>query len=185
MPSTRNVQIDFDIAALFEALDSQRRSRALSWQGVARELWDQSAALNARRNDHPIKASTLTGMLKLKDTTCQHALFMLRWLGRTPESFMPGSTADAQTADAQRTALPAVGPDQRLRWNLKKLSDALDSQRRERGFTWAQLAQELRCTPSQISGVKRARFAIGMRLAMRIVTWLDRPARDFIYAARW
>jgi hypothetical protein len=58
MPSTRNVQIDFDVAALFDALDSQRRNRALSWQGVAQELWDQSAALNARRNDHPISAST-------------------------------------------------------------------------------------------------------------------------------
>ncbi len=180
MPWIRNVQIDFDIAALFDALDSQRLSRALSWQGVAQELWNQSAALNAQRNDHPISASTLTGMAKRKDTTCQHALFMLRWLGRTPESFMPGSMADAN-----RTALPFVGPDQRLRWDLPKLYEALDSKRRERSFTSPQLAHELRCTPSQLCGIKRARFAIGMRLAMRIVTWLDRPARDFIYAANW
>ena len=34
--------------------------------------------------------------------------FMLRWLGRTPESFMPGSTADAK-----RTALTFAGADQR------------------------------------------------------------------------
>ena len=180
MPSTRNVQIDFDIAALFDVLDSQRRSRALTWQGVARELWDQSAALNARRDDHPISASTLTGMAKRGDTTCQHALFMLRWLGRAPESFMPGSMADANT-----TALPIAGPDQRLRWDLQKLYDALDSQRRERSFTWPQLAHELRCAPGQLSGIRRARFAIGMRLAMRIVTWLDRPARDFVHAAKW
>jgi len=180
MQSKQNVQMEFDIAALFEALDSQRRNRALSWQGVAQELWHQSAALNARRNDHPISASTLTGMAKRRDTTCQHALFMLRWLGRTPDSFMPGSTADAQ-----RTALPFVGPDQRLRWDLQKLYAALDSQRRERSFTWPQLAHELQCRPSQLSGIKRARFAIGMRLAMRIVTWLDRPARDFVHAANW
>jgi hypothetical protein len=180
MPSRRNVQIDLDIAALFDAVDSQRRNRALSWQGVAQELWDQSAALNKRRNDHPISASTLTGMAKRGDTTCQHALFMLRWLGRTPESFMPGSTVDAQ-----RTALPFVGPDQRLRWDLQKLYEALDAQRRERSFTWPQLAHELQCSSSQLSGIKRARFAIGMRLAMRIVTWLDRPARDFVHAANW
>jgi uncharacterized protein YfiM (DUF2279 family) len=142
------VQIDFDIAALFHALDSQRRSRALSWQAVAQELWDQSAALNARRDDHPISSSTLTGMVKRRDTTCQHALFMLRW-------------------------------------DLQKLYDALDSQRRERGFTWPQLAHELQCSPSQLSGIKRKRFAIGMRLAMRIVTWLGRPARDFVHAANW
>ena len=180
MPSTPNVRIDFDIAALFDALDSERRNRALSWQGVAQELWDQSAALNARRDDHPISASTLTGMAKRRDTTCQHALFMLRWLGRAPESFMPGSTADAQ-----RTALRFAGPDQRLRWDLQKLYDALDSQRRERSFTWPQLAHELQCRPSQLSGIKRARFAIGMRLAMRIVAWLGRPARDFVHAANW
>ena len=180
MPSKQNVRIDFDIAELFEALDSQRRNRALSWQDVAQELWDQSAALNKRRNDHPISASTLTGMAKRRDTTCQHALFMVRWLGRTPESFMPGSTVDAQ-----RTALPFVGPDQRLRWDLQKLYEALDSLRRERSFTWLQLAYELQCSPSQLSGIKRARFAIGMKLAMRIVTWLDRPARDFVHAANW
>jgi hypothetical protein len=172
--------MDFDIAALFDALDSQRRNRGMGWQGVAKEQWDQSATLNARRDDHPISASTLTGMAKRRDTSCQHALFMLRWLGRTPESFMPGSTADAK-----RTALPIVGPDQRLRWDLQELYDALDSQRRERSFTWPHLAQELQCSPSQLSGIKRARFAIGMRLAMRIVTWLDRPARDFVHAANW
>ena len=180
MPPTRNVQVDFDIAALFGALDAQRRNRALSWQSVAQELWDQSAALNAQRDDHPISASTLTGMTKRRDTSCQHALFMLRWLGRTPESFMLGSTADAI-----RTALPFVGPDRRLRWDLQKLYDALDSERRERNVTWPQLAHELLCTPSQLSGIKRARFAIGMRLAMRIVAWLDRPARDFVHAANW
>jgi hypothetical protein len=52
-------------------------------------------------------------------------------------------------------------------------------------MTWAQLAQELRCTPSQLTGIRTARFAIGMRLAMRIVAWLGRPARDFIYVAGW
>ena len=180
MPLTRNVQVDFDIAALFDALDTQRGNRALSWQGVAQELWDQSAALNAQRDDHPISASTLTGMAKRGDTSCQHALFMLRWLGRAPESFILGSTADAGG-----TALPFVGPDQRIRWDLQNLYAALDSQRRERGFTWRQLARELVCTPSQLSGIKRVRFAISMKLAMRIVKWLDRPARDFIHAANW
>lgn len=27
--------------------------------------------------------------------------------------------------------------------------------------------------------------ATGMDVAMRIVQWLDRPAADFVYAARW
>jgi hypothetical protein len=30
-------------------------------------------------------------MAERRNTSCQHALFMLRWLGRTPESFLPGA----------------------------------------------------------------------------------------------
>jgi hypothetical protein len=170
----------FDIAALFSALDTQRLDQALSWPGVAKEIWNQSATLNAHRNDHPISATTLTGMPKRMDTSCQHALFMLRWLGRTPESFIPGSPLDAKSS-----ALPQVGSDRRLRWDLQKLYNSLDAQRRERDLSWPQVARELRCTPNQLSGIKRARFAISMRLAMRIATWLDCPARDFVYAANW
>jgi hypothetical protein len=175
-----NAQLDFDVAALFKALDTQRRDRRLSWQGVARGLWNLSATLNARRNDHPISASTLTGMAKRNDTSCQHALFMLRWLDRTPESFVPNSNYDER-----RAALPHAGPDRRLRWDLQKLYNALDAQRRDRALLWSQLTDELRCTPSQLSGIKRARFATSMRLAMRIVGWLDRPASDFVVAAQW
>jgi hypothetical protein len=143
MTTRRNSQTDFNVGALFSALDAQRRDRRLNWQGVARELWDLSATLSARRNDHPISASTLTGMAKRKDTSCQHALFMLRWLDRTPESFVPGSTGDAR-----KNVFPRAGPDQRLRWDLQRLFDSLDTHRRERTLTWPQLARELRCTPS-------------------------------------
>ena len=53
-------------------------------------------------------------------------------------------------------------------------------------MTWAeQLAHELRCTPSQLTGLRTAKFATSMTLAMRITQWLDRPAADFIYSARW
>lgn len=180
MPPQQTRQIDFDVAALFDSLDAQRRDRKLSWQGVAGELWEQSATLNAQRNDHPISASTLTGIAKRGDATCQHALFILRWLGRTPESFVPGLPADAE-----RTALPLAGPGRRHRWDLQKLYDALEEQRCDQRLSWPQLARELQCSPNQLSGLKRVRFAIGMKLAMRIVLWLDRPARDFIYAAKW
>ncbi len=147
MSAQQNWQIDFSVADLFDALDAQRRERKLSWQGVAKGLWEQSATLNAQRNDHPISASTLTGMAKRGDATCQHALFILRWLDRTPESCVPGLQADAK-----RTALPVAGPDRRPRWDIQKLYDALDWQCHERGLTWPQLARELRCTPSQLTG---------------------------------
>ncbi|HKW10330.1 MAG TPA: hypothetical protein VJO33_08115, partial [Gemmatimonadaceae bacterium] len=135
--------------------------------------------LNRRRNDHPISRATLTGIAKRGDTTCQHALFILRWLGRDAESFMSVAASNGNTA------LPSVGPDRRLRWNLAALYDALDARRRERELTWRALARELRCTDHQLTGIKTARYAIGMTLAMRIVQWLERPAADFIYAAKW
>lgn len=83
---------------------------------MANELWNLSSELNRRRNDHPISASTLRGMSRRPATSCQHALFMLRWLERTPESFLVG-----QPARPAGAALPAAGPDRRLRWNLARL----------------------------------------------------------------
>ena len=37
----------------------------------------------------------------------------------------------------------------------------------------------------QLTGLKTARYATGMVLAMRITQWVGRPAADFIYMARW
>jgi hypothetical protein len=78
----------FDNAALYAALDEKRTALGLSWQRVADQMWEQSAALNGRRSDHPISPSTLTNVTRSPRTSCQHALFMLRWLGRAPESFL-------------------------------------------------------------------------------------------------
>ncbi len=147
-----------------------------------------SSELAKRRGeDHPIAASTLTNVAKRGDTSCQHALFMLRWLGCPPEDFVVGA------APATRAPLPVAGPDRRLRWHLHAtprrdvpgLYEALDQRRRECDTTWPALARELQCGSSQLTGLRRARFAVGMTLAMAITQWLARPAADFVYAARW
>ena len=171
--------LDFDAGALYEALDTERRARGLSWQAVADGLWELSSELNRRRRDHPISPSTLTGMRRRRATSCQHALFMLRWLDRTPESFLTGATPPAGRP------LPTAGPDRRLRWDLSSLYDAMNGERQRRGLGWGELAAVLGCTPSQLRGLRTARFATGMGVAMRIVQWLERPAADFVYAARW
>src|SRR4051812_28733044 len=92
----------FDVLAMYAAMDARRIERGLSWTGVARALWDQSTVLNQQRRDHPISPATLTGIAKRGDCTCQHALFILRWLGRPPESFLivPATGSDV--------ALPAA-----------------------------------------------------------------------------
>src|SRR5581483_11007430 len=133
-----------------------------------------------RRHDHPISPSTLTNMDKRREISCQHALFVLRWLERTPESFLDGGPPDRP-----EHALPATGPDRRLRWSLGGLYAAMDTERRSVQLPWNQLARILRCTPNQLTGIRTARFATGMSVAMNIVQWLDRPAADFVYAAEW
>jgi len=170
---------EFSVEDLYQALEQQRRARNLGWRQVADQIWDLSKVLNDRRHDHPISPSTLSRMGAWPETSCQHALFMLRWLERTPESFLHDATT------APNSTLPNVGPDRRLRWNLGTLYEAMNAQRRERGLTWKELAEILRCTPSQLTGLRTAKFATGMKLAMRITQWLGRPASDFIYAARW
>ena len=119
----------FDTQALYLAIDAKRTELGLSWTGVAKQIWALSSDLNDRRKDHPISPSTLSNLAKGPGTTCQHALFVLRWLGRTPESFLSG-----WSGDDSRFALPRVGPDRRLRWSLKLLYAAMDEQRRERGL---------------------------------------------------
>jgi hypothetical protein len=171
---------DFDAIAMYEAMDRQRIQRGLSWRQVLDQIWEQSADLNGRRVDHPISPATVTGIAKRGDTTCQHALFFLRWLGRTPESFL-----SSPPADAEHGALPAAGPDKRLRWNLPALYDALNDRRLERQLTWRDLARQLRCSDNQLTGIRTVRYAIGMRLAMRIVVWLEQPAAAFIFPAEW
>jgi hypothetical protein len=81
--------------------------------------------------------------------------------------------------------LPRAASDRRLRWDLKRLYQAMDDKRRVEGLTWPALAALLGCQPSQLTGLRTARFATGMGLAMRIVQWLGGTAADFVYAATW
>lgn len=171
----------FDSAALYSALDSRRQEMGLSWRQVADQLWQLSSELNDRRRDHPISPSTLRNMATKPRTSCQHALFMLRWLDRTPESFLAGMV----DGDDPRFSLPLAGPDRRLRWSLKLLWASMDERRRSEGLTWGQLADLLGCSPNQLTGLRTARFATGMDLAMRVVQWIDRPAAAFVYPAKW
>lgn len=142
-------------------------------------MWAQSAELNEHDGAHPIVASTLRAVETRRTTTCQHALFMLRWLGRSPESFIPA------VEDHPRFTLPAATSAQRLRWNLSALSTALDQRRRANELTWKELSSLLSLNPSQLTGLRRVKYAIDMVVAMRIVSWLNVPAADFVYAARW
>jgi hypothetical protein len=169
----------FDCGALFDALDAQRLQRDLGWYDVAGVLWEQSAELNAVRDDHPLCGGAIQRMPRRGATSCQYALFMLRWLDQTPEDFLRGAVVDVGDA-----SLPVAGPGSRLRFDLNQLYVALDMQRREDELTWVELARELDCTPARLTNLRAARLA-DMDLTMRITQWLGRPAAAFIHAAQW
>lgn len=169
----------FDFAAFVAAFDAERRERGLGWYEFADELWEQSSQLNAERMDHPLCGGAVSRLGVRGATSCQYALFMLRWLGRAPEEFLTG-----QVTAVGEVRLPEAGPDKRLRWDLNQLHTALNEQRQERGLTWAELARELGCTPSRLTNLRTARMA-DLELTMRVTQWLGKPAAEFIHAAAW
>jgi hypothetical protein len=169
----------FDFAAFVAALDTERRARQLNWYELADELWQQSAQLNAQLLDHPLCGGAVSRLGTRGETSCQYALFMLRWLDRAPEEFLTGATTDVGN-----TRLPEPGPGSRLRWDLNLLHGAVNAQRQERGLTWTELARIIGCTPSRLTNLRTARMA-DLNLTMRLTQWLRRPAADFVHAARW
>jgi transcriptional regulator with XRE-family HTH domain len=68
----------FDAQALYAALDAQRQARNLTWQQLAGEIG--------------VSASTMTHTRKGGRMEVDGMLAMVRWLGRTVESFTFGET---------------------------------------------------------------------------------------------
>ena len=166
----------FDVKALHAALDAQRQARGLSWSQVAREV-----STFRETQARAVSASTITGLASRGAVEGDGVLQMLCWLGRTPESFVPGHP----WATAEAAALPKVGPDRVLRFDARAIYTALDARRAEHGLTWAQVAREIGGV--QASGLTR--LADGGRVTfpgvMRIFAWLERPAASFTRASEW
>jgi len=164
---------DFDLKALYEALDAQRAARTLTWSQVARELSRAFARTPAR----PVSASTITGIRGRQEVEGDGVLQMLIWLDRTPESFVPG----CPQPEAASGALPRPGPGQVLRWNACAIHAALDARRLERGMTWTQVASEIGGhTPAMLTRMAKG-GRVSMPGVMRIVRWLGLPAASFTH----
>ena len=165
---------DFDVDVLYAALDAQRRSRALSWRGVVREM----AGLPRNATAGGISASTLSGLRKRRAVEGDGVLQMLRWLGRTPESFVPGHPAPTRDA-----ALPAVAPGRILRFDTRAIHAALDARRIARCIAWSDVAREIGgIAPACLTRLSKG-GRTGFPHVMRIVRWLGRPAASFTRAS--
>ena len=162
--------VDFKLGALYLALDAQRQVRGLTW----REAMEQ---INLRSSGvlpvHPIALSTVSNLRTKAIAEGDGVLQMLRWLNRTPESFVSGCEF------SERHRLPEIPWDRVLRFDTAALHAALDAQRRARRLTWQQVASEIGAT----SAVSLTHLRKGGRTAfphvMRIVRWLGQPAAVF------
>jgi len=164
---------EFDVNALFDALDTQRRSRRMSWHQVADEISKNSENVHGAR---PLSPATLSGLRAKAVLEGDGVLGMLTWLHRTPESFLAGGDARSNPAEM----LPEPIASRVLRFDTRAIHAALDAQRGERRMTWRQVADEI----GSISAASLTRLKRGGRTTfpgvMKIISWLGRPAVTFI-----
>jgi ribosomal protein L24E len=162
---------DFDLAALYDAIDAQRQARGLTWTAAVREINAVFDLVPSR----PISRSTVVKLKTGRVGEGDGILQMLRWLHRTPESFVSGAAPDAPD-----TRLPDIPPNRVLRFDTRKLHAALDAARASRGLTWTQVADEIGgMTASTLTHLK-AGARTGFPHVMRIVRWLGQPAAAFM-----
>lgn len=164
---------DFSLRALYAALDAQRQARGLSWSQATKEIGGQSGRSSARA----LSPSTVTGTRTRAIAEGDGVLQMIRWLNRTPESFVPGKQ---QFAEAD-TRLPDIPANRVLRFDTRKLHAALDAQRIKRNMTWAQVATEVGIGISSLTHLSKG-GRTGFPHVMRMIRWLARPAADFTRA---
>jgi hypothetical protein len=168
-------QADFDLFALYEAVDNRRRERKISWTSVAKEV------NRSRTTRHPIAVSTITGLRHKPAGEGDGILQVLLWLGRTPESFV----SNTKDSDSERFRLPTLTTGQILRWDTHALFLELNAQRLERQLTWPGVARELRgFTAGMLTNLSKG-GRIGFPRVMRLVQWLDKPAVTFTRIADW
>jgi uncharacterized protein YfiM (DUF2279 family) len=144
----------FDGPGLYAALDAERQERGLSWSALAAQIGVSATTLKGTRT---------SGALELDGV-----LAMLRWLGRSAESF---SAANRHLAGSAMR-----GPTGRFRTG--DLYAALDERRQASGLSWRAVAVECAVAAPQITGLaKVGRTSVGVALAL--THWLGRDIESF------
>lgn len=162
----------FDINALQDGLDAERSARGLSWIALTAEINEPFQGTPSI----PISVTTIRNMHAKRSVTSAVVLQILRWLGRTPESFLSGP----QSASLLGEALPVGGPGRILRFDIEAMHAALNTERARQGLTWKQVAKELPgFTESMLTNLATGPL-IGFPRVMMIPQWLEVPAAKFV-----
>lgn len=162
----------FDINALQDAVETERSARGLSWAALRAEInvpFQGTPSI-------PISITTIRNMHAKRSVTSAVVLQILRWLRRTPESFLSGP----QSASVLSEALPAGSPGRILRFDTEAMHAALNAERVRRRMTWKQVAKELPgFTESMLTNLAAGPL-IGFPRVMMIPQWLGLPAAKFV-----
>jgi hypothetical protein len=168
----RDTLYPFDMKALHGVLDAERMARNLSWTELTAEINKPFQGTSSI----PISVTTIRNMQTKRSVTSAVVLQILRWLDRTPESFLSGRDAPAAAGEA----LPIAGLSRILRFDTRAMYEALNTKRVSRGMTWKQVAGELPgFTESMLTNLA-SRPLIGFPRVMMIPQWLSRPAANFV-----
>jgi hypothetical protein len=169
---------NFDLEALYHALDAKRESLGLTWAGAMRQITGQTDRSIARS----VATSTIRSLETKPVAEADGVLQMLRWLNRSPESFVHGHPQFG----AGRFVHPPLERGQILRFDTRAIYARLDVERERRGLTWTQVAREV--SPF-LSASGLTRLKTGGRVAfpqiMRVAAWLRCPAADLMRASDW
>lgn len=161
---------------LYAALDAARRAQGLSWTALGAEInkpFEGTPSI-------PISVSTVRGMQDKSSVTSAVVLQILRWMGRTPESFLSENGTPAQAGEV----LPDAGPARILRFDTRAMHAALNAERLKRGMTWKQVAGELPgFTESMLTNLAEGPL-IGFPRVMMIPQWLGLSAASFVRVHR-
>lgn len=130
----------FDLQALFAAIDTERKRRALSWAALSRQVG--------------VAASTIRRFDEADDAEADGVLALVRWLNVTPETFIPSASNEGEPlaprgngfvrVDMERVRAMTAGSDNasnRRRTTIQRLSEiAASAGRTVSSFT--RLSQE-------------------------------------------
>lgn len=147
---------NFDLKALSLAIDDERVSRGLTWNGVAKEIEERFVKMSP---------FTIKGVGDRPRVEGDGVLQILLWLGRAPESFLP---------DYSGALVPLSPPEpgKVLRWDTEAIFRALDRKRDRGDLTWNAIAEEIDgVTPLQLKGMAKGGRAF-LPEVMRVVGWL-------------
>lgn len=165
---------DFDLGALYAALEARKRQLGLTWTDVVNEI-------SSPFNDCKPRLIRASNLRDLDDTRfgvdAGIVLRILVWLGRSPESFVPGHPG----ADRPESQLSPAGAGNLPSFDFRRIYAKLDAERERRRLSWLQVAQEMG-SPFTANGLQRLYLGRFVRFpaVMRLARWLRCPAASLM-----